>query len=135
MHRGDLEDSERLQRTHEAARRTFGGHPFDGQSHMRFDEVLSEIDRALPKVTWRLGEIEEDEIKRAVMREVSFRSFGGEADGWRFIVCTWHEKGDPPGDRTFDGTAAKGGVILHLTLELAMKAVTLAEIQLKGNDE
>lgn len=96
---------------------------------MRFSEALAEIDLALPKVTWRLGEVEKDEVKRAALQELSFRAFGGKADEWSFIVCTWHEKHDPPGDRSYDGTATKGGLIFHLTLELAIKAVKLAEAQ------
>jgi hypothetical protein len=90
---------------------------------MRFADALIEIEAALPKVTWRKLEDKPAEMP------ASFVAYDGSADGWRFLACTWIQNCDPPTDRTYDGTATKGGLVLHLTLDLSIKAVKLAEDQ------
>jgi hypothetical protein len=58
------------------------------------------------------------------------RLFVGECEGWRAVVTDFDisDQGFPPGTRGYDGaiTSITPPMLLHLTRELAQKAVELA---------
>ena len=65
------------------------------------------------------------------------RLFLGSADGWGFVIVDFSiaAQGFPAEDRGVDGTARHDarGIVLHLTRELAERAVELALVATGGN--
>ena len=88
---------------------------------------LAEIEADLPTAKWALidGPARETNTTGVLLYE-------GSTNRWRFTVCSFEteSQGFPPGSRGHDGAATKPGVVLHLTRELAKRAVELAEKQL-----
>lgn len=95
----------------------------DRGEQMNLQEILSEIETALPKVVWRNLPAETGMPKDAEM-------YDGQVDGWSFLILSWVIADNLTRDiqiRRYDGTATKGGVIMRLTPELAKLAGELAK--------
>lgn len=62
------------------------------------------------------------------------RFYTGSADGWFFTVCDFsiEEQGFPKGSRGYDGAGRSDNMVLHLTRELAQRAVERAIEQNHG---
>lgn len=89
-------------------------------------EAIKEIETALPKVTWKPGEISADIAAEA--DELHVRGYSGEADGWEFIIALWRILPESMANHdTCDGAARKGGLVVRLPLALAKRAGELAE--------
>ena len=95
-------------------------------------ELLGEIDAEIPSVTdWVLQPgIENDETHDARVWK------GHGPHGWVFTVISFsiEDQGFPPGSRGVTGAARKENVVMHLTRELADKAIKLAEEKQKGSE-
>jgi len=89
-------------------------------------EVLTEIEAAIDKVdNWSRdirGHQDPD------VRHHDARFFRGSHEAWTFTVCDFsiEAQGFPKGSRGYDGAAAKPGMAVHLTRELAERAVLRA---------
>lgn len=88
---------------------------------------LAEIEVDLPLAKWALIDGPARETNT-----VGVLFYEGSTSRWHFMVCSFEteSQGFPPGSRGHDGAATKQGVVLHLTRELAKRAVSLAEKQL-----
>lgn len=93
---------------------------------MNTNELLNVIEATLPSVTWTKqtdpGRNRDGTIPDA-------ESYSGRSEsGWMFTVVVYALDVEGfPRARGYDGAAVKRGVIVHLTPELAKKAIELAE--------
>lgn len=86
-------------------------------------DYLKEVESVLPKITNWKPEMRDDMPAHA-------RAFTGSAEGWKVVVVDFDisDQGFPPGTRGYDGAAHNfvEGVVLHLSRELAEKALQFA---------
>lgn len=88
-------------------------------------DALSAATRALDgEIQWTEGPPGEDEHASA--------TYVGRAPGWHFVVASFsiESQGFPPGSRGYDGVARSGTTVLHLTRDLAERAVKMAMAQI-----
>lgn len=88
-------------------------------------DILSEIERVLPSVTWRSISIEDTGI------DIRTKPVGyaGTIGDWRFVAVSFgiEDQGFPKGTRGYDGAATKSGVVCRFTREIAERAFKLAQ--------
>lgn len=94
--------------------------------------VVKEAAEAIEKVDNWSRDIRGHQDPSVRMHDARF--FQGAYGAWSFTVCDFDitDQGFPKGSRGYDGAGRKPGVVLHLTRELARRAVERALEQNKG---
>jgi len=92
--------------------------------------ALSEVEAILPDLHWQ--RVEDDRIQAARVQDPTVRAYLGEQvgvpGGWCVTVTSFDiaPQGFPPGSRGHDGAAARRGLMIRLTRDLAKKAYAVA---------
>jgi hypothetical protein len=83
--------------------------------------IIADIKAALAKAVW-VPDLHEVGKAAPV---IGFKAYRGYANGWEFLVAGF----DVPDERkrAYDGTATRGGLIVHLPPDLAKQAGEEAE--------